>query len=1541
MLPVCCLLLCFFVALSLADDPKSATCIEEFGVAYIMGDMAGGRQTENTEECCALCRSTQGCRSWSRSRKTKNCNLKYALRPNPVPAGDWEDPDETGGYYGELQPGTCPQEPDGIYCGSSDNADATLVLNAAAGTLSFQATLKIFNHDIDCPSVAYVWNKDTVPRSLSFPNIGDQNDCLGQALANSPIPIDGRTAEVEFIPWKNTLKISAEISLFFGKDRKTLVEVECCERDRKDCPTGLPEPPPAGTSFTNPPLPATPVPPTPQPTPVPPTPVPPPDYTPTPTVSPSISTSAPTRRTSSPTASTAGPTGSPSAAPKYCAMVNSVNYLGEDMGDGIPSEGPQNCCDMCGVTEGCKSWTFDHRVQRCFLKDKFRPSPVFDPNDTSGYMSTGPSSDSETCHQPKQCLDPESFVSHWCVNSVTGRPPEFKAPANGQNNFCDSCMAGHGGLSCEMCKDSRGCESGEACSHRVEPRGMKPKSLQCELVMPTIRKPLAGSRSGVRAITSSTFTPPSGGWGSGGRDGQMDFSLWRAQPPVDSPAYLDRFFKCKGTGCKLIIKRKSRDKNSKIYQNTLEPCTSTFPDSRCVPLPDILGGDGRTTHARQAHVLSGDVQSADEKGPDGISPGSTVAAVVLALEALAFVLAGYTRTLKEKRLLIKVLCTLVFTTLVLFIGLVTYDIHKAASRAAELHRSGYEDHIANGTDANSYVEIHYQCRHSSCECAADPPPWVVQCNDHPCTDEPFCSTSMVGRLLGGLNGTANLYCDNSSSVGGGFLCSFSHDQILGGEPLPLTCLSSGCEEEGASSASVRPSGESDGPEPYAWSLIAVGALAFFALLGHYGASKRRTSQRMAAWARDAGTRPGVNLDLRGTDLGYTVNGRKVLANVCINQTPGRSLAIMGPSGAGKTTLLDILAARDKSGKPEGQLAVGGSLVQGEHMREVYRDLVGYVSQDDCLLPQLTAYEAVLYSARLRLPLGMWNEDKQRIAREVLTQLRLSGVEDTQIGSSGLNGVRGLSGGERRRVSIACELVASPAVLILDEPTSGLDSYSAKVVMETIVGLGKGGGELWHTTPSGVLSQPPVVIFSIHQPSTEVFSLFDDLLLLSEGGVLYYGPARGAVPHFISQGVEIGGTQNPGDFILAVAQTVQPAQREGLKQAAIDARKRDSRLALTALDHSGGTGMDDVELASRPGSFVRRESNLSVLTSGPQQQNRENGAPSDAGSAHSLLAQSPGRARAGSIVSIGEVDVAGRCPLESRSRQRRWHRGDFYHELGIVLSRAFRCLSASYQLVLFHAVGTVVVAGVLCLFYHSEPLNLPGTLNKAGAITFALLLLGLSALSALELFYTERDVFVRERSNGYYGSLSYFLSKLAFDIVPLRAVPALYIGALTYVQMGFRTDSTSHFGWFLYILAMFNVGTAGIAVVCAALAPSFGAGALLAALVNLMWLMFTPIIVQGNSIPPLLRWMRFGSPYFLAFESLLVNELGGQQCQFAPTDAFGKESAQAIDIPCNQYLFNLALDPTRFQTDVWLLSAAAVFYLALGWVCIHVLLREKR
>ncbi|KAG6545618.1 hypothetical protein Mapa_012972 [Marchantia paleacea] len=241
-------------------------------------------------------------------------------------------------------------------------------------------------------------------------------------------------------------------------------------------------------------------------------------------------------------------------------------------------------------------------------------------------------------------------------------------------------------------------------------------------------------------------------------------------------------------------------------------------------------------------------------------------------------------------------------------------------------------------------------------------------------------------------------------------------------------------------------------------------------------------------------------DLVIQNLTYKVNVRvsakevkqkTLLHNVTAKASNSEILAIIGRSGSSKTTLLDALAGHINSSSLEGSMLVNGIKVDAG-----LKSISGYVMQEDALFPMLTAEETLMFSAKLRLPSKINAKSKGERVQALIEELGLTSCSHTRVGNEK---IRGLSGGERRRLSIGVDVIHDPPVLLLDEPTSGLDSTSALQVMETLSTL--------------AVRRRHTIVLTVHQPSFRILELIHNTLVLARGHVVYHGTVAGMVDHF--------------------------------------------------------------------------------------------------------------------------------------------------------------------------------------------------------------------------------------------------------------------------------------------------------------------------------------------------------------------------------------------------------------------------------------------
>jgi ABC-type multidrug transport system ATPase subunit len=285
----------------------------------------------------------------------------------------------------------------------------------------------------------------------------------------------------------------------------------------------------------------------------------------------------------------------------------------------------------------------------------------------------------------------------------------------------------------------------------------------------------------------------------------------------------------------------------------------------------------------------------------------------------------------------------------------------------------------------------------------------------------------------------------------------------------------------------------------------------------------------------------------------------VLAGVSGAARGGEVVGLLGPSGCGKTTLLSALAGSAPDLGAAARVR-GAVLVDGAPRRAAD---VAYVPQADHLIPTLTVQECLRYSALLRLPRGAPPGEVQARVDAALAELGLRHVADAAVGGSG--GVRGVSGGERRRVTIGMELVTDPRILVLDEPTSGLDSFSALSLLRAL---------------RAVAARGRVVVASLHQPSADMFYALDRVMLMAHGHVLYAGRPGDAAAALAAAGCPVPEGAAVAEHLLQVASSPADLRRMLAAAPAAAAPGSPGEVAplgappAAALDALEGGGPDD-------------------------------------------------------------------------------------------------------------------------------------------------------------------------------------------------------------------------------------------------------------------------------------------------------------------------------------------------------------------------------
>ncbi|KAF7796484.1 hypothetical protein EIP86_007661 [Pleurotus ostreatoroseus] len=404
--------------------------------------------------------------------------------------------------------------------------------------------------------------------------------------------------------------------------------------------------------------------------------------------------------------------------------------------------------------------------------------------------------------------------------------------------------------------------------------------------------------------------------------------------------------------------------------------------------------------------------------------------------------------------------------------------------------------------------------------------------------------------------------------------------------------------------------------------------------------------------------------------------------------------------------------------------------------------------------------------------------------------------------------RGISGGEMRRVSIGVELVAQPQILILDEPTSGLDSVSAAKVASVLA-------DLAHDP-----DQRRVVIATIHQPSSRLYHTFDQVVVMSHGRPVYTGPGGFAPAEFLTaQGIPYPDGYNVADFLLDVA-------------------------------------------SDPPASLVRSETGGTISPTPPTSNNsKEVAAVDDI-----------------EMNTMEKGDGAQAFAVQKKGgRLRRWlHRSDykttFLTQLEVLSTREWKILSRDYTLFLAHfCISCILGVFVGGLYYHTD-VTIAGFQSRVGCLFFLGSLVAFSTLSALYHVVETRPLFLRERSSSYYSPTAWLVTRFIFDVIPLRIVPTIAVGTITYWMAGLAHDA-AHFFKFLFIIVLYTLAMTLWNFYLGVLFSNGGIAILLSALSALYQMTYAGFFVHLGDIPPVLRWLQWLCPLKYALEALSVNEVG--------------------------------------------------------------------
>ncbi|KAK9141567.1 hypothetical protein Syun_010967 [Stephania yunnanensis] len=515
---------------------------------------------------------------------------------------------------------------------------------------------------------------------------------------------------------------------------------------------------------------------------------------------------------------------------------------------------------------------------------------------------------------------------------------------------------------------------------------------------------------------------------------------------------------------------------------------------------------------------------------------------------------------------------------------------------------------------------------------------------------------------------------------------------------------------------------------------------------------------------------------------------QLLVNVTGAFRPGILTALVGISGAGKTTLMDVLAGRKTGGVIEGNIYISGY----PKKQETFARISGYCEQNDVHSPCLTVHESILYSAWLRLPSHVDSKTQKDFVEEVMELVELTSLREALVG---LPGVDGLSTEQRKRLTIAVELVANPSIVFMDEPTSGLDARSAAIVMRTV---------------RNIVNTGRTIVCTIHQPSTDIFESFDELLFMKRGGELIYaGPlgerSRRLVEYFEAiEGVKkIKPGYNPAAWML---EATSPAE--------------ESRL-----------GIDFAEVYRRSRLYQRNKQLVERLSK-PSIDAKELSFPSKY--ARTFL------------------DQFSSCL---------WKQNLSYWR------------NPQYTAVrFFYTVIISLMFGSICWKFGSKRERQQDISNAMGSMYAAVLFLGVTNGGAVQpVVSIERAVSYRERAAGMYSALPFAFAQVVIEL-PYVFVQSLIYSTLFYSMASFEWDPLK-FAWYIFFMYTTVLYFTYYGMMTTAITPNHSVASIIAAPFYMLWNLFSGFMIAHKRIPIWWRWYYWMNPIAWSLYGLMTSQYG--------------------------------------------------------------------
>ena len=557
------------------------------------------------------------------------------------------------------------------------------------------------------------------------------------------------------------------------------------------------------------------------------------------------------------------------------------------------------------------------------------------------------------------------------------------------------------------------------------------------------------------------------------------------------------------------------------------------------------------------------------------------------------------------------------------------------------------------------------------------------------------------------------------------------------------------------------------------------------------------------------------------NLSYRVSSFKdkkteveLLSNVSGVFNPGEMVALLGPSGSGKTTFLDVLAGRKSVGTTSGSVQFGGI----EPSSQFLRRYTGYVEQFDTLIAALTAREMLCYTAELKRPMEESLQSKESAADQLLKDLGLWESRDVLVGSPM---VKGLSGGQSKRLNIAIALITDPSVLFLDEPTSGLDSFTANEVMSVVKRLS---------------TSDVTILATIHSPTAYAFSLFDKAMILCSGKQVFFGPSDDTLVSYAKTALPA----LSGDEIDLPEKTSGHSDIEWLIDVFTSGDRRgDASKFADAYERSDLKKKCDEELAiskSRRTEDAPRVKNLPIV---PEESLKKS-------SAQLKLAATSSTVVPGWFAFY----------VMAKYRTRKNYRDGEYlgPRLGDKVFIAFLIFTLYFNLGKDHDPANVVNISSMLFMWCTLP--------------------AFGAASYVPQIVMERSLYMRERADGLYKPMTYVVAKM-FDELLLLFFVTLVIAAAVFYAV--NLSGSFILFWLVYYVTLAN-GVV-LAYLISALSPNMEAANAILPTYVVTLLFFAGFLIRPADTPAYWKWYAYVDLMKFSWGALMINQWKANDPEF--------------------------------------------------------------